>query len=689
MKSDIHGFCQSLLRGTGIETSELDAFLQTCLAQSQDCTLPQADTWTPACKLYPANLTEQTQWLGFLSPTLLLEGIWLARVAQPATAHRVAESHLFELYSHILSLDDPASLGLNRLQAGLMALGLEYRLPDRLSGAHEREEAFIWLMPALQLALLHRPRRFFPELLGYTLAHYTLDMSWWKAIGPPELSAWLNLMGTRQASARALTWQAFTASPEHETGDFRLRFDRGQRLYRWHFESLVKQAGERILHRSTTEDDLLKVIAHKLPYAAGYHTRVKLRERSLDDWMRDTTHDPKQLLDILQDSIYADSVCPMGSRLLRAMQFGGSMFGVFSRQEQLLWQDWMKNPTSSHSTVGAGQPPLSGEKTDVPPLRDRVPGCTTLSQAKNHASTLSQRQARPLYTALLHTETSLAVPPEAHRIIKRVLQRSQWLARLKPQDSFPADYSAENLHRFISQHHRQEIERYRPLTAPPGISRHFCRHALLQLAPAILVDGGWLIGLNHHLYPLETPRRNLLRIYADEIGNGQVDWNHPNVYRRLLDSLELRLPPFDSPDFADDPRFVDAAFDIPVYLLSMGWLAEQYFPELLGLNLAIELSGLGASYMRAIDILRYYGLDTTLLQLHLSIDNPASGHTALAEQALRDFLDNQRQQLGDQAMGMLWQRVINGYHSLEMVSLKLVAVLMMGYLKERLMPKRV
>lgn len=212
---------------------------------------------------------------------------------------------------------------------------------------------------------------------------------------------------------------------------------------------------------------------------------------------------------------------------------------------------------------------------------------------------------------------------------------------------------------------RQALDRYRPPTKAPEIGRHFCRWALLQLAPAILVDGAWLAGIATAAENLDEVGRHLARIHADELGNGRPQWNHANVYRRLLDSLGIALPPLDSEAFAGDNRFLDAAFELPVYLLAMGQRADRYFPELLGLNLAIELSGLGGGYLGAIEVLRWHGIDPTIVALHLSIDNLASGHAARAVDAITLYLDQARRRGGDPAVQEQWRRVERGYRSFQ------------------------
>jgi hypothetical protein len=221
------------------------------------------------------------------------------------------------------------------------------------------------------------------------------------------------------------------------------------------------------------------------------------------------------------------------------------------------------------------------------------------------------------------------------------------------------------------------------LTGSPGIGRSYCRWAALQFAPAILVDGCWLAGISGPAEALDECRRHLLNIYADELGSGNTQWNHPNVYRRLLEQLEIRLPELDSPDFAGDRRFLNAAFTLPNYLLAMGWSGDRYFPELLGLNLAIELSGLGAGYLQTIDLLRYHGLDPTIVQLHLSIDNLASGHAAKACACIRLTLVETRRLGGEAAVQAVWRRIWTGYQSLKVATFGLAARLVIGHIRTR------
>jgi hypothetical protein len=284
---------------------------------------------------------------------------------------------------------------------------------------------------------------------------------------------------------------------------------------------------------------------------------------------------------------------------------------------------------------------------------------------------------------LLRSESPADLPEEAEAPVTRLLKRARWLERLG-LGPFRLRYAPAVFAERIERLHRQELERYRPLPAPPKADRAFCRWAALQLAPAILVDGAWLAGIPTAAGKLDPTRRHLLKIYADELGDGRVEWNHPNVYRRLLASLGFRLPAFDSEAFANHPAFVEAAFDLPVYLLAMGLTSDRNFPELLGLNLAIELSGLGSAYLRASEILRYHGMDPAIIQLHLSIDNLASGHAARARDAVMLYLEEIRQREGSVAVQPAWTRIRQGYLSLRAASSSITMAIVGRYGLHRL-----
>ncbi|WP_406631719.1 iron-containing redox enzyme family protein [Amycolatopsis sp. WGS_07] len=182
----------------------------------------------------------------------------------------------------------------------------------------------------------------------------------------------------------------------------------------------------------------------------------------------------------------------------------------------------------------------------------------------------------------------------------------------------------------------------------------------LQLAPLTLIDGSWLAGSTD--YQLASSERGhfLFETYWDELGNGDLSLNHPLIYRAMLREMGIDLPPTRSPEFAAWPGFRDKSFETPVYWLSIGRFPRTFEAEILGLNLAMELSGVGGSYRRGRQSLEKYGFSTAFLDIHNTIDNVATGHSAWAADAIDDYLAQQT----PQARPDVWDRIRAGYRSL-------------------------
>jgi hypothetical protein len=675
--NDLRRLCQTLLSGVPSRDDLRAAadFLDSALADVADigrACIPMPDDFGQAgmsgmgtCPTYELTLPEpespaaRRHILQALAPTLLLDGIWLARVAQPATGHRATESQLFELYCRMMGLDDPARSPALRFRASLTLAGVHLpSLDDPNFFADTRFPDFALNLPALHLCLMHQPRTFFPELVGYTLAHVHRAPAWWDAPPVDETDA-------PRAEFHALALAALDSYPQRESHAGRIRA--GWNLYLYGWETLLAELAAQPARPASAGDAMAAVIRSKLPQAIGYHSRVKLAGRGLDEWLREgeAAGDFRPLLQALRDSPRIDRACPAASRWVKAMEFGGVMFGVFDDEERRACLDWIEsaeNPLVVPASAG-----------ELAPRNRLKPGL----RAAGPVPPPPRMATRALYTALLRAESPADFPPAADAFVGRILRRARWLDRLRPWRRFA--YTPAAFHDYVEDLHLRAVARHRPPAGPPKVSREFCRWAVLQLSPAILVDGAWLAGVPTAAEKLGDMGRHLLKIYADELGNGRTDWNHPNVQRRLLDSLGYELPPFDSGEFAAHPDFVGAAFDIPVYLMAVGQRPDKYFPEILGLNLAIELSGLGAEYMAVVDVLNYYRIDSTIIKLHLSIDNLASGHAARAREAVVLYLDGIIRREGEAAVAAQWRRIWAGYLSLNAASLGLAWQLLGRY----------
>jgi len=160
---------------------------------------------------------------------------------------------------------------------------------------------------------------------------------------------------------------------------------------------------------------------------------------------------------------------------------------------------------------------------------------------------------------------------------------------------------------------------------------------LQQVSPTKCVDGAWLHGVLRHW---DDPRyHHLIRIYLEELGDGDPACNHVVIFRRLLseEGCHERVP-------LADERYLQGALQ-----LALGYNSEDFLPEVLGYNLGYEQ--LPLHLLISTFELEELGIDAHYFRLHVTIDNAASGHANKAVEALRQFG-------GDEAF---YRRVARGY----------------------------
>ncbi|MBF8745292.1 MULTISPECIES: iron-containing redox enzyme family protein [Pseudomonas] len=193
----------------------------------------------------------------------------------------------------------------------------------------------------------------------------------------------------------------------------------------------------------------------------------------------------------------------------------------------------------------------------------------------------------------------------------------------------------------VAQAHAGYLERRRQ-GAP---RRYFSNRAhalwfIQQVAPTKAVDGAWLYST---LPRWRDPRyHGLIRTYLEELGDGDPRCNHVLIYQRLLS----RLGCVDTLPLADE-RYLSGALQ-----LALGQYGEHYLPEVIGYNLGYEqppLHLLITTYELA-----ELGIDGHYFQLHVTIDNAASGHAQKAIQALHLLCP-------EDAGESFYRRVRNGY----------------------------
>lgn len=150
-------------------------------------------------------------------------------------------------------------------------------------------------------------------------------------------------------------------------------------------------------------------------------------------------------------------------------------------------------------------------------------------------------------------------------------------------------------------------------------------------------DGCWVQGL------LDVERSGfeeygwLARIYALEHGDGNLAWNHCQIFRRAFGEL--------GPDVMlskRDPRLYEL-FRIrlsEVATLAIAHNTRRFLPEILGVNLGIEAWGVAGGYMELWKEAEAEGSEWKALasRLHNSIDNYAEGHTKWSLAAVQSYM---------------------------------------------------
>ena len=77
----------------------------------------------------------------------------------------------------------------------------------------------------------------------------------------------------------------------------------------------------------------------------------------------------------------------------------------------------------------------------------------------------------------------------------------------------------------------------------------------------------------------------LFSIYIDELGNGDAEQNHCNVYLDVLRSLGLDVPPISSREFVDQQSILEISFKKPLLTLTTSLFPKTLEAEILGYTL--------------------------------------------------------------------------------------------------------
>ncbi|KAK0701439.1 hypothetical protein B0T21DRAFT_268364, partial [Apiosordaria backusii] len=164
---------------------------------------------------------------------------------------------------------------------------------------------------------------------------------------------------------------------------------------------------------------------------------------------------------------------------------------------------------------------------------------------------------------------------------------------------------------------------------------------LKQMAPLKYVDGAWLGHINRITTPFlfSSVVKIAWQVLSEEYGDGDENKHHAHIYHKLMQDLAPNLPSPDELAFTEPGQGMD---DPSVWRAAVGQLVislfpHDFLPEILGYNVhfeSIKLETLIVAWE-----LRELGIDPYYFNLHVSIDNAHSGHTAMALHAAQQYLE--------------------------------------------------
>lgn len=622
------------------------------------------------------------------APLALSTGAWLQWVSSAGNAESEWALRALDLYADDIGVGLPGAERAAHYRALLAHHRLAEVEPGMRLAQNTRLGSASFRLPALLLAMSRLPEDFLPELLGADLCL--------RAVGlPPPLGALAgrelgeteartldpggartgvgadpaDVEGEGQRSGLELSVaavRALLADPSAVAGgDAYARVARGgawalREVSRW--SAAVRAEVELTRH---PDYGVWRLICSRARLATAYHREYELDGRPLAEWFERVDEGPGPFLDALARSPLVRPGKPDRSPLVRGLiNERGPMFRVFTEDEVEVLRRWI-----------AGLPERTGERAASDDALHaarhgwNLPAVEAASEAMSHAGAgpVEVRggggSAREMYRALLSRRESPELRRYAHAYVTRWLARSRY--RLGGVTGLPPErWDREvGLREWLSAAHERRATAggASPASLP---SREALVESTLQLAPLIMIDGGWLQGFTDHRYAASPHGHLLFRTYWDELGNGDRTLNHPRIYRELLSEMGVELPPTDSPEFSAFDRFRDESFDTPVYWLCVSRFPRTFLPEILGLNLAMELSGVGSGYRSAAAALRHHGYSTQFVDLHNTIDNVATGHSAWAVDAIDSYLTDLPLP-GPHQEQEVWDRIRLGYRSLD------------------------
>jgi hypothetical protein len=423
----------------------------------------------------------------------------------------------------------------------------------------------------------------------------------------------------------------------------------------WALAALKRWSDDLLAELEAAQDpayEMAELLLMRAREGSVYHHDVEIDGKPLAHWLRVACSDPAPLMAALAASRLVEPGCPDESPLVGSLiSDRGPMFRVFAPQDLAVIRRWI---TSLPAQRSAARPVIP-----VAPTSEHPSPLTLGAFPARDARPASIREA---YHLLATRADTPALRLWAGDYVRGWLARSRHgmdHAEMLP----PPRWTVAGLRPWLADQHDQHNQEFERDTGPVP-ARDALVDSTVQLAPLTLIDGSWLQGFTDYELASSEVGHSLFATYWDELGNGEPCLNHPLIYREVLQEMDVHLPPTGSGEFARWPALRDVAFELPVYWLSIGRFPRTFMPEILGLNLAMELSGVGGTYRKAHIALQAHGFSTRFVDIHNTIDNVASGHSAWAADAIDTYMAMLLASHAAEDLAAAWERVRVGYRSL-------------------------
>jgi len=592
-----------------------------------------------------------------ISPFYLTEGCWL----QGATALVHAERK-----SGIIAQELAYLRSGNKLERALFDKTFQ-EIFEKTIGQNIQcfDEAFIkdcdLEEQALEYALIgitmgRFPSNFLPEIAGYNLWHACVGVKKFKRHLSQDNDQQLPEEAINNISLSVSLIKSLLSENSRDQHEIAARIETGFALGEQAWARFYNFLAYRI-HHDTPEAKMLSLLEKKAPFAFGYHGHIKVGSETLDDLFDSIESKKHELLSYFIKSKMVSRDHPKQSRLIRlSTNIKSPMYGIFTHDELKVIEDWAQSISSSKL---ASHP----KKIECPSLvGNYVAPLDPVSFSKQSEQRYSICGERVFCFHLANSDRFPLVRPYSVKVSQHILKQLSQLAKLTKPNQAPPSYSIHLLDQILKETretHMAVFENtdFEYLEGKNLIDKYVAAY------PSYCTDASWLDGCvniaNRHLEEYQL----MFEIYRDENGNGHFENNHNVIARKLLASMDCELPSLkEEKFFVSDIQAAGFLGTLIKYALAIN--TDTFLPEVLAVNLVVETNGVGWKYRHNSRELQRENYDPHYMDLHVSVDNFASGHSALARRAIITFLDRAKR-YGTHNQKLLWSRIWNTFYGLQ------------------------